>query len=79
VGALPQIVGGSFITQGNAGKGKRKASAPLVRFSIGWHRYEQPPHPSPPKGGRGLRRVGEAKPSPTRSWVRGVPPDRKLL
>jgi hypothetical protein len=34
--------------------------------------------PSPP-GGRGLRRVGEAKPSPTWSWVRGVPPDRKLL
>jgi hypothetical protein len=29
--------------------------------------------PSPPNiGGRGLRRVGEAEPSPTRSWVRGA-------
>ena len=41
----------------------------------------RPPHPSlsPRPGGRGLRRVGEAQPSLTRSWVRGVRPDRKLL
>ena len=32
-----------------------------------------PPHlSSPPVGGRGMRRVGEAKPSLTRSWVRGA-------
>src|SRR5262245_36011332 len=37
-------------------------------------RYEQPPSPlpRPPLGGRGLRRVGEATPSLTRSWVRGA-------
>src|SRR5262245_35267 len=29
------------------------------------------PNPLPPIGGRGLRRVGEAEPSLTRSWVRG--------
>jgi protein ImuA len=29
--------------------------------------------PSPPIGGSGLRRVGEAEPSFTRSWVRGEP------
>jgi hypothetical protein len=33
---------------------------PLIRFSIGWHRYE-PPSPFPlPHWGRGLRRVAEA-------------------
>jgi hypothetical protein len=37
---------------------------------------ERPPHPSlSPNWGRGLRRVGEAEPSLTRSWVRGLPAD----
>jgi hypothetical protein len=39
-----------------------------------------PPHPSlsPREGGRGLRRVGEAEPSLTRSWVRGGHPIGKV-
>jgi hypothetical protein len=35
---------------------------------------EQPPHSSLSPMGRGLRRVGEAKPSLTQSWVRGTTP-----
>jgi S1-C subfamily serine protease len=40
----------------------------------------RPPHPFlSPHGGRGLRRVGEAQPSLTRSWVRGACQSPKLL
>src|SRR6266851_7874009 len=54
-------------------QGRRGAAEPYPELGEGERRSERSPHPAlSPQWGRGLRRVGEAQPSPTRNWVRGT-------